>query len=380
MKKSLIKYALLISWLCLGWSCHTGKQKSPVNTPSDKLSTTECTELYSNLKIWLEKGIMLGHQDDLAYGNKWYKEAGRSDVKSVCGDYPAIFGWNVGSIEIGSTMNDDSISFPDIRAYISDVKKMGGISTLNWNVYNPVTGKSSYDCSESDVVSSVLKDGPTKKKYLEYLDKLADYLNTFKDENGRLIPVIFQPFQDYNVPGKFWWNIQQCSSDDFRTLWITTVNYLRDKKNIHHVLYSFSFFADTETKMLEQYYPGNNYVDLIGVNLQLLQESDPTGEVYMQTLNKNLSAIVQFAEKNQKIAALTNTGMEGIKIPNYFSRYVYPVISQYKLSYVMFGRNSWNDENKYFIPVPGHPASDDFNIFAKSPKILTCSKISGEIF
>lgn len=376
MKKSLVKYTVLFCWLCFGWSCQSGKQESFEKMPSDKHATTATTALYSNLNLWLEKGIMLGHQDDLAYGNKWYKEAGRSDVKSVCGDYPAVFGWNLGNIETGSPLNDDSVAFSDIRTYISDVVKLGGISTLNWNVHNPFTGKSGNDCSVEGAVSSVINDKTIQKRYFKYLDRLALFLNSLKDEEGNLIPVIVQLFQENNIPEKYWWNTQQCSSDDFRKLWTLTINYLRDEKNIHHVLYLFSFSADNENNSLVSYYPGNNYVDMIGVSQQFVQENDPIGEIYMRMLNKNLKAITQFAEKNNKIATLTNTGMEGIKIPNYFSKYVYPVISQYKLSYIMFGRNSWNDENKYYIPVPGHPASDDFNVFSKSPRILTCSKIS----
>ncbi len=95
----------------------------------------------------------------------------------------------------------------------------------------------------------------------------------------------------------------------------------------------------------------------------------------MQTLNKSLSIITQFAEKNNKIPAVTCTGLEGIKIPNCFTEYIYPIVSQYKLSYVLFWRNAWNIEEHYFIPVPGHPASDDFIHFTKQSNILTCSKI-----
>lgn len=373
MKKLHSKFILYSLVLFCVWSCNSSKTETKLSFPSDKNATSATAELYSGLKTKLELGIMLGHQDDLAYGNKWYGEPGRSDVKSVCGDYPAVFGWNVGNVEMGGKLNSDSVSFTDIRAYIKQVQKMGGISTLNWNVRNPVSDNT---VGNSNTVTLILSDKTIQKQYVAYLDYLAAFLNTLKNEEGNLIPIILQPFQDYNIPGKYWWNVQLCSPDDFRNLWAFTVNYLQEKKNIHHVLYAYSFFANQATDALNSYYPGNKYVDIVGVSYNFLQDNDPEGAVYKQTLSKNLAAIVQFAEKNHKIAALTNTGMEGIKIPNYFSKYVYPVISHYKLSYIMFGRNSWNDENKYFIPVPGHPASDDFNIFAKSPKILTCSKIS----
>ena len=50
------------------------------------------------------------------------------------------------------------------------------------------------------------------------------------------------------------------------------------------------------------------------------------------------------------------------------------MISKYKISYVVFGPNMWNEEESYYIPIPGHPASEDFSKFAHSPHIITCEK------
>jgi hypothetical protein len=58
--------------------------------PSDKQATKQTIALYHNLKTLLNKGIMLGHQDDLAYGVGWKYVEGKSDVKKVTGDYPAL--------------------------------------------------------------------------------------------------------------------------------------------------------------------------------------------------------------------------------------------------------------------------------------------------
>ena len=49
------------------------------------------------------KGFMFGHQDDLAYGVGWKYIPGKSDIKEVTGDYPAVYGWELGRIGIGSS-------------------------------------------------------------------------------------------------------------------------------------------------------------------------------------------------------------------------------------------------------------------------------------
>lgn len=374
MKSLFIKLLFFICVLCT-ISCNTQQQQNEKSfAPSDKKATKATVELFSTLNSRVEKGIMLGHQDDLAYGNKWYSEPGRSDVKSVCGDYPAVFGWNIGNIESGSLYNSDSISFSNIKSYIKQVDVLGGISIVSWISNNKVDINES-KTSNIQSVSEIFQVKSSNERYLLHLDKLAEFFNSLKSDDGKLIPIVFQPFNGYNTPGKYWWSSDRCTALEFKKIWIFTVDYLRNTKNVHNVLFSYSVQADSCSTSFADYYPGDNYVDMIGVSLTLNQDNDPSGQMYMQTLNKNLAVVTQFAQKNKKIAALTDTGMEGIKIPDYFTNYLYPIVSQYKLSYVMFGKNSWNDEKNYFIPIPGHPASEDFENFSKNPKILTCSKL-----
>jgi mannan endo-1,4-beta-mannosidase len=79
--------------------------------PTDKKATAETVKLYQNLFKLQQKGIMFGHQDDLAYGHSWVYEEGRSDVKDVCSDYPGIYGWELGHLELGVPYSLDSVHF-----------------------------------------------------------------------------------------------------------------------------------------------------------------------------------------------------------------------------------------------------------------------------
>ncbi|MBR4818277.1 MAG: beta-mannosidase, partial [Bacteroidales bacterium] len=57
--------------------------------------------------------ILYGHQDDLCYGHSWKVEdpandpLERSDVKDVCGQYPAVLGLELGEIELGGAASLD---------------------------------------------------------------------------------------------------------------------------------------------------------------------------------------------------------------------------------------------------------------------------------
>ena len=83
--------------------------------PADSKATKETVRLYQNLMKLQKKGIMFGHQDALAYGHGWYSEEGRSDVKDACGDYPAVYGWELGNLELNDMFSLDSIYFDRIQ-------------------------------------------------------------------------------------------------------------------------------------------------------------------------------------------------------------------------------------------------------------------------
>src|SRR5215210_5403497 len=100
--------------------------------PSDKKATKETIALYHNLKKLLNKGIMFGHQDDLAYGVGWKYVEGKSDVKEVTGDYPAVYGWELGRLEIDHPVNIDSVPFDKMKGYIRYGYDQGAVITLSW--------------------------------------------------------------------------------------------------------------------------------------------------------------------------------------------------------------------------------------------------------
>jgi len=328
----------------------------------------------SFLKNLMDKGIMLGHQDAVAFGYMWYGENNRSDVKSICGDLPAVIGWDLRRIETGSLINSDSVSFKDITEHIINMNLQGGISVIKWCSDSPVKPSTYFIGKPDEMISSILPNGVNHKEYLQGLDRLANFFLSLKDENGKFIPVVFNLFQNYNNSSS-WWRSKYCTPQEYTQLWTTTVNYLRHEKNIHHILYAYSVYAPLSMDVLNKTYPGNNYVDIIGTDIFLEFEKDIDGNTYKRNLNTSLNLITNFSKKHNKIPAITNTGLVGIKISNYFTNLVYPVISKYKLSYILFEKNAWNIEEYYFIPIEGHPASEDFVRFVNYPNILTCNKL-----
>jgi beta-mannanase len=369
MRPFLFSIGLL---LCLSCSrpVSTGTFQATV---SDKKATAPTNRLYSSMFQLTKKGVMLGHQDDLAY-NILNEKAGSSDMKTVCGDYPAVFGWDLGKLETGSPYNADSISFEYIKQSIKEVHKWGGISTLSWHADNPTETDLAENCFPDSIIESVLPGNENHAKYLAYLDQLAGFFLDLQDEQGNLIPVIFRPFHSANDQ-KYWWNIEQNPPDKYKRLWIMSVDYLRINKKVNHLIYAYSTYNVKNLEEFMLYYPGNDYVDIVGSEVYFSLDTDPSGEIFKQDLERNLAVITAFSKKNHKIPSLTEIGLEGIKVFNFFSDYVYPIVTKYPISYMVFWKNARNNNAHYFIPVPGHPACDDFIYFVNKPNILTCEKI-----
>lgn len=166
---------------------------------SDKKATKLTVQLYKNLYKTSNKGILFGHQDDLAYGVNWKYEEGRSDVKDVVGDYPAVYGWDLGGLETKSDKNIDGIPFDKMRQYIIDGYNRGGVITMSWHFDNPLTGKNAWDTTPKSLASA-LPGGESHEKYKGWLDEAAKYILTLKDKKGNLIPMLYRPFHELTCP------------------------------------------------------------------------------------------------------------------------------------------------------------------------------------
>src|SRR3546814_266576 len=98
----------------------------------------ETAALLNALKSLSGQYVLLGHQDATAYGVDWSAEPDKSDVKSTIGTYPAVYGWDVGHLEIGKPANLDNVSFDLMRARIIEAYHRGGINTISWHATNQI--------------------------------------------------------------------------------------------------------------------------------------------------------------------------------------------------------------------------------------------------
>jgi Beta-mannanase len=356
-----------------------GCRQEETNLLADKKATAETRQLYNRLKESMQKGIMFGHQDALAYGHDWYNEPGRSDVKEVCGDYPAVIGWELGHIELDAPFNLDSIYFSDMKKHMQDGHRRGSVNSVSWHGDNIITGNTAWDCGQNTVVKSILPGGENHEKYLVWLDRVAAFFADLKDDNGKHIPAIFRMYHEH-TGSWFWWGKEQCTAEEYKQLWRMTVERIRDKNNVHNLLYAYSpsdAGVQNEADYLERY-PGDDYVDIIGVDIYVPGKDQNAIDTYKRQVTLNMDIMKAYSAKSGKIPCFAETGMESVSDTTYFSGILYPLISKYKISYVLLWRNAWERDRRehYYTPFAGHPASDDFNRFVNMPDMLMLKDIA----
>lgn len=341
--------------------------------PSDRFATTETINLYRNLFTTAEKGFMFGHQDDLAYGVGWKYKEGGSDVKAVTGDYPAVYGWEIGGLELGRSANIDGVPFKKMKQYIRDGYERGGVITISWHTASPSGAvKGSWDTTHG-TVATILPGGTNHALYKEWLDKVADFIGSLKGKRGEAIPVLFRPFHEH-TGNWFWWCKNACSDPEYKTLWRFTVYYLRSEKKLHNLLFVYNTSGEfnSEEDYLERY-PGDDVTDML--SFDTYQYGDPEKENWFaENTNKALQTVSRIAEEKKKPFALAETGYEAIPYPEWWTKILLNAIGDNKISYVLVWRNHcYNDQMKkmhYYAPYKGQASEKDFIRFYELDKTL----------
>jgi hypothetical protein len=347
--------------------------------PIDSLAGKETKNLFFNLMKLKNKGIMFGHQDDLAYGVGWKYVPGKSDVKEVAGDYPAVYGFELGRLELDHEVNIDSVPFDSMRNYIRTIYKRGGVITLSWHLNNPLTGKTAWDPAPG-TVASILPGGEKNDLYKSWLDKVAGFITNLKDENSVPIPVILRLYHELNG-NWFWWGGDHCTPEEFKQLWRFTVSYLRDTKNIHQCLYAYNTdrFNSKEDYLLK--YPGDKWVDVIGFDIYQREGGAGGNAQFVKDMDHMLTMLENIAAEKKKIPALTEFGYAQVPDSTWWTNVFYKALSHHKISYALAWRNAGFNkagDADFYVPYKGQISEKDFKKFSNQPGILFQKNLSFE--
>ncbi|GAA3868620.1 hypothetical protein GCM10022207_36760 [Streptomyces lannensis] len=111
---------------------------------------------------------------------------------------------------------------------------------------------------------------------LHDLDFLADHLGYLADHG---VPVLLRPYHEMNTkPGHgFWWSGQD--PDHFRQLWRVTYDHLVGRRGLHNLIFVWApnSWDGSYGREPRPYYPGDRYVDVVGVDDYSGSPTEPFG-------------------------------------------------------------------------------------------------------
>ena len=379
MKKIILSLAMAAAIV----SCNSSKT---VDDPLAESGRTQRTEnLLANLREISANGYLVGHQDDPVYGVGWVGDSCRSDVKSVCNDYPAVIGFDLGHLELGDSLNLDGVPFDRMKQEIIRQYDRGGMVTLSWHLDNPLTGGSAWvkpdslTDQEKQTVASVLEGGECHDKFLGWLDTLASFLNSLETPYGVKVPVLFRPWHEH-TGSWFWWGQNLCTTEQYKALWKLTVDQLK-QRGVNNVLYAYSpgtEFNGDASKYLERW-PGDDIVDVIGFDSYCTNNAEDTVAInnYASSLDLNLKALCDIAKQHNVVPALTETGMESLGKADWWTSTLMPVLNKYPIAYVLLWRNAHNKPGHFYMPYPGQKTVSDFVKFYNDKRTLFVKDVNG---
>ncbi len=339
-------------------------QQYPKPKLVDNKPTRQAKILHKRLHLIAKNGFAIGHQDATAYGIGWehsdHPGKLKSDIQEISGRLPAVYGFDISKIELKKENNIDDVPFETMRKLIIEGHARGGLITISWHADNPVSGGDSWD--KTPAVKDMLYDENTKQIFELWIDRVAAFIKTLKYK-GKAIPVVFRPWHEMNGAW-FWWGDPNCTSEEYIALWKRTVHLLRDKHKLHNLLYTYSPNKLNPDDDYLKYYPGDDYVDILGIDIYDFNNA----EDYIRSLQHDLKIVKDLANAKNKLFAFTETGLEKIPTSDWFTKVLYPNLEDAGISWVLFWRNA--RKNHHYVPYKGHPLESDFKTFESFPKTL----------
>lgn len=334
---------------------------------------------------------LFGHNDALLYGRYWAdsekgrqgksKEQLRPDVYQICKAYPRLLSTDLDGLELGRTKYWGGVTFEQMRNAILLQHHNGGLVTISWHVRNPEHGTSYiYNEKNKGTVKRILqRDGKTYETFSLYLKRIADFLLTLRDSDGKLIPILFRPFHECNGHW-FWWGTADCSEEEYVDLWRMTHQYLTERglTNLKYVFSPDSWFKD-EKEYLSRF-PGEQYVDVIGIECYRPKgfEIEESRTKFYSHLQKNLKIAKSIADDLGVPYALTETGMQPNSDAQWWTKGLMPALEGYNPLFVNVWSNQWEvivPEGGTWCTYPGEISAKDFKKFYKQNKKMFIKKL-----
>ncbi|MFK8281449.1 glycosyl hydrolase [Capnocytophaga cynodegmi] len=255
---------------------------------SDNQASEQTQALYKYLRSVYGKKIL---SSTMANVNWNTKEA--ENVYKLTGKYPAMNCFDFIHIHHSPS---DWIDYSNITP-VKDWANAGGIVSLMWHFYVPTSENSETYTYKSDTkfkIANIFLSNTWESRFFhEQLDKVCSTLLKLQSAN---IPALWRPFHEASGSW-FWWGKE--GAEMYVRLWKYTYNYLQNK-GIHNLIWVWT----TEKSYDYNWYPGDDYVDIIGKDLYGKNASQNHNN-WLQIKNSHTKKMISLSECGNLLAGRT---------------------------------------------------------------------------
>lgn len=226
------------------------------DTPVTPNASPEAQALLAYLHQISGKRMLSGQQESWRGTNELSFEL--QHIRQHTGKLPAILGLEAAGMMFGQRNHPGASPSAVVREAMDWYSNRNGIVTFCWH-WNAPTGKRAFYSKETDfnAVRAVTPGTPEYKATLRDLDIVAAQLKLLQAAH---VPVLWRPLHEAN--GRwFWWGAagpQACVE-----LWRLMFDRFTTHHGLTNLLWVFSPGASID---LADWYPGDAYVDIIGLD------------------------------------------------------------------------------------------------------------------
>jgi hypothetical protein len=206
------------------------------------------------------RNVISGQQDGSRSGPGESFEIGF--LRATTGKLPALRSFDLGGVTLMKSLPTEFATTRHAREWYA---QSNGLVSLCWHWPAPDnSGKFYTKDTQFDMTRALAPDSPEHAALLRDLDIVAAELAKLRDAH---VPVLWRPLHEAN--GRwFWWGAS--GPESFRRLWRLMYERFTEQHKLNNLLWVFSPGASVD---LNQWYPGDAYVDIIGYDHYTMEPS-----------------------------------------------------------------------------------------------------------
>jgi mannan endo-1,4-beta-mannosidase len=207
-----------------------------------------------------------------------------SHIKKITGFYPKLIGYELLACSLNINPNSDKECLEEVEdnkgtMQVAMYDKSNSIKTFTWHMFSPLygCGKSFYSDKTTFDIRKIFDEDEESEEYKAFIAELEHISKVLKHFSDYKIPILFRPFHEADGTW-FWWG--KYGVEYASKIYQLTYDYLVEEKNLNNLIWVWNSIGA---------YPGDEYVDIISVDVYENNKDGRTYEEIYNTLREKVS-------------------------------------------------------------------------------------------